>query len=59
MTIVVSDTGDIQAIEKVKPQDSTTNPSLITAAAQMPRYQQIVDDVLLRPRKKLGDGAKG
>ena len=58
MTIVVSDTGDIQAIEKVKPQDSTTNPSLITAAAQMPQYQQIVDDVLLQAKKELGDGAK-
>ena len=28
VTVIVSDTGDIQAIEKVKPQDSTTNPSL-------------------------------
>ncbi|MDQ2775303.1 MAG: transaldolase [Acidobacteriota bacterium] len=58
MTIVVSDTGDIQAIQKVKPQDSTTNPSLITAAAQMPQYHQIVDDVLLQAKKELGDGAK-
>jgi transaldolase len=58
MTIVVSDTGDIQAIQKVKPQDSTTNPSLITAAAQMPQYHQIVDDVLLQAKKDLGDGAK-
>jgi transaldolase len=58
MTIVVSDTGDIQAIQKVKPQDSTTNPSLITAAAQMPQYHQIVDDVLLQAKKDLGEGAK-
>ncbi len=58
MTVVVSDTGDIQAIEKYKPQDATTNPSLITAAAQMPQYQQIVDDVLLKAKKELGDNAK-
>src|SRR3984885_8577902 len=55
MTTVVADTGDIEAIEKVKPQDATTNPSLITAAAQMPQYQQIVDDVLKEAKKKLGE----
>ena len=34
-TVVVADTGDIEAMEKFRPQDATTNPSLITAAAQM------------------------
>jgi transaldolase len=58
MTIVVADTGDIQAIERYKPQDATTNPSLITAATQMPQYQQIVDDVLMQAKKDLGDNAK-
>jgi transaldolase len=53
-TIVVADTGDIEAIGKFRPQDSTTNPSLITAAAQLPQYQPIVDDVLLAARKELG-----
>jgi transaldolase len=43
MTVVVADTGDIQAIETFTPRDATTNPSLITAAAQMPQYQGIVD----------------
>jgi transaldolase len=57
MTTVVADTGDIQAIEKFKPQDATTNPSLITTAAGMPAYQKIVDDVLLEAKKKLGDDA--
>jgi transaldolase len=57
MTVVVADTGDIEAIEKAKPQDATTNPSLITAAAQMPQYQSIVDGVLLDARKELGDNA--
>ena len=46
MTVVVSDTGDIEAIEKFRPQDSTTNPSLITKAAEMPKYAGIVDGTL-------------
>ena len=38
MTVVVADTGDIAAIEQFTPRDATTNPSLITAAAQMSQY---------------------
>ena len=57
MTVIVADTGDIQAIEKAKPQDATTNPSLITAATQMPQYQPIVDEVLKDARNELGEGA--
>ena len=57
MTTVVADTGDIQAIEKVKPQDATTNPTLITTAAGMPAYSSIVDDVLLEAKKSLGEKA--
>ena len=57
-TVVVADTGDMEAMEKFHPQDATTNPSLITAAAQMPHYQPIVDGVLLDARKQLGDKAK-
>ena len=57
MTIVVADSGDINSIKKFQPQDSTTNPSLIAAAAQMPEYQQIVDDVLTTARKESGDEA--
>jgi transaldolase len=56
-TTVVADTGDIEAMEKFRPQDATTNPSLITAAAQMPQYQKIVDDVLIEARKELGENA--
>ena len=56
-TVVVADTGDIQVMEEFRPQDATTNPSLITAAAQMPQYQPIVDEVLKDARKELGDGA--
>ncbi len=57
MTVVVADTGDIQAIEKFEPRDATTNPSLITAAAQMPQYQSIVDETLLQAKTDAGDGA--
>jgi transaldolase len=58
MTVVVADTGDLQAIETFKPQDATTNPSLITAAAQMPQYQEIVDDTLRQARSELGQDAE-
>jgi transaldolase len=57
VTVVVADTGDIQAIETFKPQDATTNPSLITAAAQMPQYQGIVDDTLKGARATKGKDA--
>ncbi len=57
ITVVVADTGDINAIEKFTPRDATTNPSLITAAAQMPQYQSIVDDTLKGAMETLGDDA--
>ncbi len=58
MTVVVADSGDIESIEQYKPTDTTTNPSLLTAAAGMPQYQPIVDDVLREARKQLGPHAK-
>ena len=57
MTVVVADTGDMEAMEKFRPQDATTNPSLITTASQMPQYQPIVDGVLQEALKELGDNA--
>ena len=57
VTTVVADTGDIEAMEQFKPTDATTNPSLITTAAQMPQYQPIVDSVLIDARKELGENA--
>lgn len=57
MTVVVADTGDIQAIQKFTPRDATTNPSLITAAAQMPEYQEIVDETLKKAKQDAGSGA--
>jgi transaldolase len=43
-TIVVADTGDIEAIARHRPQDATTNPSLLFHAAQMPAYRHLVDE---------------
>jgi len=43
-TTVVADTGDIEAIARHRPQDATTNPSLLYHAAQMPTYRHLVDE---------------
>ena len=57
MTTVVADSGDINSIKKFQPTDSTTNPSLIAAAATMPEYQSIVDDTLKAAHVEAGAGA--
>ncbi|MBC7973791.1 MAG: transaldolase [Myxococcales bacterium] len=46
MTVAVCDTGDFNSIKKLTPRDATTNPSLLTTAAQMPEYAEIVDGAL-------------
>lgn len=45
-TIVVADTGDVDAIDRLKPQDATTNPSLIYKAASMEKYSKMIDDAV-------------
>ena len=57
VTVVVADTGDFQSIQKFKPRDATTNPSLITAAALMPEYDGVVRDALGWARREAGAGA--
>ena len=52
-TKVVADTGDFESIRDFKPQDATTNPSLIYAAVQKERYSPLLDQVLSE-RKKSG-----
>lgn len=54
ITTVVADTGDFDSITKYKPQDSTTNPSLILAASQMPGYSALVDEVLQQAKNEVG-----
>jgi transaldolase len=56
-TTVVSDTGDFNAIKQFRPQDATTNPSLIAAAAEKSDYASVVDDVLKQVRKDAGPAA--
>ncbi len=57
MTVVVADTGDINAIRTFKPRDATTNPSLLMAAAQMKEYAAVVDGALSWARRDAGTGA--
>ena len=56
-TTVVADTGDINSIQQYTPRDATTNPSLITKAAAMPEYAEVVDEALRWAAKQAGDGA--
>ena len=57
MTVVVADTGDIDAIKQFTPRDATTNPSLILAAAQIPTYQNLIDLSLQESRQVMGADA--
>lgn len=49
-SIVVADTGDIEAVARWRPRDATTNPSLLLAAAQDARYRALVEDAIRRGR---------
>lgn len=46
LTVIVADTGDVDSIKRLKPQDATTNPSLIYKAATMSQYAKLVDDAV-------------
>jgi transaldolase len=54
-TTVVADTGDIQAIARHRPQDATTNPSLLYQAAQRPEYRHFVDEASELAQEHGGD----
>ena len=54
-TVVVADTGDINAIAEHRPQDATTNPSLLYKAAQMPQYSDLVDDAVTYGKQQSDD----
>jgi len=57
MTVVVADTGDIDAIRQFTPRDATTNPSLILAATQIATYQELIDRSLRESRAVMGADA--
>jgi transaldolase len=46
MTVVVADTGDLEAMRAWRPQDATTNPSLLLKAAQLPQYRQLLEEAV-------------
>jgi len=54
-TTVVADTGDIEAIAQYKPQDATTNPSLLYHAAQQSQYAHLVEEALQQASEEGGD----
>ena len=57
MTQVVADTGDLDAIVKYQPQDATTNPSLLLKAADLPRYQPLLEEARRWGREQGGSPA--
>lgn len=59
VTVVVADSGDIQAIEKFRPQDTTTNPSLVAQAAAMPVYATLVEEAIRYARIEEPDRVVG
>lgn len=58
MTVVVADTGDIDAIKKYQPQDATTNPSLILSASALPQYAPLIDEAVAYAKAKSNDKAQ-
>ena len=52
LTTIVADSSDLAAIEKFRPLDATTNPSLITAAASQPENMQLIEDAYLQAKKE-------
>lgn len=58
-TTVVADTGDIETIQQFKPEDATTNPSLILAAATKPQYKPLIIDALQFARQEKSEDKLG
>jgi transaldolase len=55
MTVVVADTGDIEAVRRLKPQDCTTNPSLLLKAVENPAYAHLIEEAVAWGRSQGGD----
>ncbi|AMD21824.1 HFL032Wp [Eremothecium sinecaudum] len=53
-TVVVADTGDFESIARFTPQDATTNPSLILAAAKKDDYKQLIENAIAYAKEKGG-----
>src|SRR5438045_7374833 len=49
-SLVVADSGDIEAVARWKPQDATTNPSLLLTSAEDPRFRALTDKAIAQGR---------
>lgn len=58
VTTVVADTGDIEAMRQFRPEDATTNPSLLLKAAQQPQYRPLVEAALADADRSGGPDAR-
>lgn len=58
MTTIVADTGDVGAIRQSKPQDATTNPSLVLKASALPEYAPLIEEAIAYAKAKGGDKAQ-
>jgi len=58
-SLVVADSGDIEAVARWKPQDATTNPSLLLASAQDPRFRHLVDAAIKDARGDMAHAMDG
>ena len=58
MTVVVADTGEIDALKKYQPQDATTNPSLILSASALPQYAPLIDEAVAYAKAQSNDKAQ-
>lgn len=57
-TTIVADTGDITAIKEFRPEDATTNPSLMLKAAQIPEYAPFIDQAIAWAKEQSNDKAQ-
>src|SRR5215831_19490468 len=55
MTVVVADTGDIEAVRRLAPQDCTTNPTLLLKAVENPSYAHLVEEAVAWGRNRGDD----
>ncbi|WHP47917.1 transaldolase [Mannheimia bovis] len=58
ITVVVADTGDIEAMKLYKPEDATTNPSLILSASALPQYAPLIEDAVAYAKAQSNDKAQ-
>lgn len=58
VTVVVADTGDIEAMKLYKPEDATTNPSLILSASALPQYAPLIEDAVAYAKAQSNDKAQ-